>query len=87
MKQVYVTYYMPERETEKAVLCSELGWLPKSQITVFETGKDGYTYVAMPAWLKRKCVGSSDYLYGRRAFWLMEECELGNYEILPATAQ
>ena len=78
MANVYITYFQPERVTEKAVLCSELGWLPKSQITVFNFPEENsaYVYVAMPVWLKRKTVGASDYMYGRRAFWLMDADEL-----------
>lgn len=71
--KLYATYYTITRETEKAVLHSEFGWMPKSQIITFnsELGK----MMAVPAWLKTK-VSRSNYRYGRLCWWQITEAEI-----------
>lgn len=72
-KESYATFYTVERETEKAVLHSEFGWMPKSQIKVFNTpmGK----MVAVPTWLKMK-VSRSNYRYGRQCWFVVTADEI-----------
>lgn len=69
----YATFATFSRETDKAVLHTEFGWMPKSQITVFNTpmGK----MVAVPNWLKAK-VSRSDYRYGRRCWFVVTDGEI-----------
>lgn len=80
MATLHVTYYAPEQETDKAVKDAVLGWLPKSQITRFE-GEGGYTYVAMPFWLKKKEWGRGNYDAQGRCVWrAVDETELQQYK-------
>lgn len=69
----YATFYTITRETEKAVLHSEFGWMPKSQITVIDTpmGK----MITVPTWLKNK-VSRSNYRYGHRCWFVVTAGEI-----------
>lgn len=69
----YATYYTIETETAKAVLHSEFGWLPKSQIEIINTpiGK----MMLIPGWLKNK-VSRSNYRYGKQCWWAMSDKEI-----------
>lgn len=67
-KVYYVTYYAPERETEKAIFDAHWhAWLPKSQIHLAENA-DGNTLMIIPAWLKVQVAGRSDYAYGKKVW-------------------
>lgn len=69
----YATYATIEKETEKAILHSEFGWMPKSQIRKFNSPMG--QMVAMPAWLKMQ-KSRSNYRYGRICWWAVTEKEI-----------
>lgn len=73
----YVTYYQPQRETEKAVLDALWGWLPKSQIRVYET--EFHNVMVLPAWLKMK-LSRSNYAFGGCVFTPTDETEMGQWK-------
>ena len=51
------TYIVPasiEKETEKAFLDENLGWLPKSVVTVTEQDNNQMRWMFLPSWLARQ---------------------------------
>lgn len=51
------TYKVPasiEKETDKAILDENLGWLPKSVITLTERDNNLMRWMIIPAWLARQ---------------------------------
>lgn len=75
MKTFYATYSTITRETEKAILHSEFGWMPKSQIRKFNSPMG--EMIAVPGWLKAK-VSNSNYRYGRRCWFEVTEQQIEN---------
>lgn len=71
--EFYATYNTITRETEKAILHSEFGWMPKSQIKKFNTPMG--EMIAIPNWLKNK-VSRSDYRYGRKCWFVVTDKEI-----------
>lgn len=62
----YIMLVAITKQTEKAIKVDYYGWIPKSQIKMVLRWA-GYTYIIIPAWLKRK-ISSSNYAFGIAIF-------------------